>query len=190
MPLNLEQLEAHLVADGLKYRLADEGYLLTGFATRNYVGPGGREGVAIAIRLDEDGEHVEFTAPSLYNSKACRHPAALFEALLAITMRTKLIRFEHDPADGEVRCSIECAIEDGSLTKRQFFRMLHCLSESIDRWDPVIRAAMETGLVNLEPVAGGADHLARLAAVEASAGGIDRLEELVKRSKSKREGPG
>lgn len=190
MPINLEQLEAHLVAEGLKYRLADEGYLLTGFATRHYVGPGGREGVAIAIRLDEDGEHVEFTAPSLYSTRACAHPAALFEALLAITMRTKLIRFEYDPKDGEIRCSIECAIEDGGLTGRQFLRMLHCLSESIDRWDPVIRAAMETGLVNLEPVAGGADHLARLTAVEASAGGIDRLEELVERSKLKRESRG
>jgi hypothetical protein len=44
--------------------------------------------------------------------------------------------------------------------------------------------------VNLEPVSGGAEHLARLAAVEASAGGIDRLEELVKRSKIKRDRPG
>lgn len=190
MPINLEQLEAHLVAEGLKYRLTDEGYLLTGFATRHYVGPGGREGVAIAIRLDEDGEHVEFTAPQLYTSRGCRHPAALFEALLAITMRTKLIRFEYDPADGEVRCSIESAVEDGSLTRRQFLRMLHCLPESIDRWDPVIRAAMDSGVVNLETVAGGAEHLARLAAVEASAGGIDRLEELVKRAKTKRDSHG
>jgi hypothetical protein len=190
MPLNLEQLEAYLVEEGLKYRLADEGYLLTGFATRNYVGPGGREGVAIAIRVDEDGEHVEFTAPQLYTSRGCAHPAALFEALLAITMRTKLIRFEYDPADGEVRCTVECAVEDGCLTRRQFFRMLHGLSESVDRWDPVIRAAMETGLVNLEPVAGGADHLARLAAIEASAGGLDRLEELVKRAKVDRDKSG
>lgn len=190
MPINLEQLEAYLVEDGLKYRLADEGYLLTGFATRHYVGPGGRAGVAIAIRVDEDGEHVEFTAPQLYTSRGCEHPAALFEALLAITMRTKLIRFEYDPKDGEIRCTIECAVEDCSLTKRQFLRMLHCLSESIDRWDPVIRAAMESGVVNLETVAGGAEHLARLAAVEASAGGIDRLEELVKRAKTKRSPPG
>jgi len=158
MSINLEQLEGFLVAEGLTYRLADEGHLLTGFATRNYVGPGGREGVAIAIRLDEDGEHVEFTASRLYDAKTCRHPAALFETLLAITMRTKLIRFEYDPADGEVRCAVECAIEDGNLTKRQFLRMIHCLSESIDRWDPVIRAAMDTGAVNLEPVILGKSH--------------------------------
>lgn len=186
MPLNLEQLESYLVEEGLKYRLTDEGYLLTGFATRNYVGPGGREGVAIAIRLDEDGEHVEFTAPNLYTTRDCGHSAALFEALLAITMRTKLIRFEYDPSDGEIRCSVEYAVEDGSLTKRQFLRMLHALSESIDRWDPVIRAAKATGLVNLEPVAGGPDHLARLAAIEASAGGIDELEDLVRRAKADR----
>jgi len=185
MSLNLEQLEAYLVEEGLKYRLTDEGYLLTGFATRNYTGPGGREGVAIAIRVDEEGEHVEFTAPQLYTSRGCAHPAALFEVLLAITMRTKLIRFEYDPSDGEVRCTVECAVEDGCLTRRQFLRMLHSLSESIDRWDPVIRGAIDAGLVNLEPVAGGANHLARLAAIEASAGGIDQLEELVRRSKGR-----
>lgn len=184
MPMNLEQLEAYLVEDGLRYQLADDGYLLTGFATRHYTGPGGRDGVAIAIRLDDDGEHVECTAPNLYNSRDCEHPAALFEAMLAITMRTKLIRFEHDPADGEIRCSVETAVEDGTLTKRQFLRMLHCLSESIDRWDPILRAAMGTGLVNLETVVGGSDHLARLAAIEASAGGIDRLEDLVRRAQS------
>lgn len=189
MAINLEQLEAYLVEGGLKYRLCDEGYLLTGFATRHYTGPGGRPGVAIAIRIGEDGEHAEFTAPNLYSTRACDHPAALFEALLAITMRTKLIRFEYDPGDGEVRCSIEYAVEDGSLSKRQFERLLHCLPESIDRWDPVIRAAMNTGHVNLEPVAGGGDHLARLAAIEASAGGIDRLEQIVKQAKLGRHKP-
>jgi hypothetical protein len=154
MSINLEQLEAYLVEEDLRYQLTDEGFLLTGFATTNYRDPQGRSGVGIAIHVHEDGEYVELTAPNLYDAEAARHPSALFEVLLAISMRTKLLRFEFDPADGEVRGTVECAIEDGTLTKRQFLRMLHGLAESIDRWEPVIRAAIDEGIVNLAPVTG------------------------------------
>jgi hypothetical protein len=41
MPINLEQIEAFFVEEGLKYRLADEGHLLTGFAMSNDRGPDG-----------------------------------------------------------------------------------------------------------------------------------------------------
>ena len=53
MPMNLEQLEAYLVEDGLRYQLADDGYLLTGFATRHYTGPGGRAGRPQIPGLDQ-----------------------------------------------------------------------------------------------------------------------------------------
>jgi len=146
--MNLEQIEAIFVDQGLKYRLQTD-HILTGFATRQYRAPDGRPGVAIAVRLSERGGFLEFFAPALYCSRECRHPAALFEVLLDITMRTKLIRFEHDPEDGEVRCAIDFPLEDGKVTPRQFRRMLDCLAESVDRWAPVIRRAMETGVVDL-----------------------------------------
>jgi len=146
--MNLEQIEAFFVAQGLKYRLKSD-HILTGFATRRYCDEDGRPGVAIAVRLSEAGEFLELIAPALYNSKRCRHPAALFQVLLDITTRTKLIRFEHDPSDGEIRCTIDCPLEDGTVTPRQFRRMLDCLAESVDRWAPVIRRAMETGSVDL-----------------------------------------
>lgn len=147
--MNLEQIEAVFVEQGLKYRLQAD-HILTGFATRHYRDEQGRPGVAIAVRLAEGGTFLEFIAPALYNSRRCRHPAALFQVLLDITTRTKMIRFEHDPADGEIRCSIDFALEDGKVTPRQFRRMLDCLAESVDRWAPVIRRAMETGSVELE----------------------------------------
>jgi hypothetical protein len=147
--MNLEQIEAMLVAQGLKYRLQAD-HIVTGFATRHYRDASGRPGVAIVIRLSEQGTFLEFMAPGLYCSQGCHQSTALFQVLLDITTRTKMIRFEHDPEDGEIRCSIDCPIEDGTITPRQFRRMLDCLAESVDRWAPVIRRAMDTGGVELQ----------------------------------------
>lgn len=149
MPINLEQLEAMFVEAGLKYRLEEEGHLLTGFATTSYENEDGRRGVAIAVSVSEDGEFLEFTAPRLYDARRGRDPGRLFQALLDITMRTKLVRFEHDPEDGEIRCTVSYPVEDGGLTRRQFRRMLEAIPKAVDRWHPVIRRVLDEGVVDL-----------------------------------------
>ncbi|MFM7206727.1 MAG: YbjN domain-containing protein [Planctomycetaceae bacterium] len=149
MPINLERLEAMFVEAGLKYRLEDAGHLLTGFATTSYENEDGRRGVAVAVTVSEDGEFLECTAPRLYDARRSRDPGRLFQALLDITMRTKLVRFEHDPEDGEIRCTVCYPIEDGGLTARQFLRMLQAIPKAVDRWNPVIRLAIEEGIVDL-----------------------------------------
>ena len=149
MPINLEQLEAFFVEAGLKYRLEDAGHLLTGFTTGSYEHADGRPGVAVAVSVSEDGEFIEFTAPGLYDARRCRDPGKLFQALLDVTLRTKLVRFEHDPEDGEIRCTVSYPVEDGGLTRRQFLRMLEAIPRAVDRWHPVIGLAMEKGVVDL-----------------------------------------
>ena len=149
MPINLERLEAMFVEAGLKYRLEDAGHLLTGFATTTYENEDGRLGMALAVTVSEDGEFLEFTAPRLYDARRSRDPGRLFQALLDVTMRTKLVRFEHDPHDGEVRCTVSYPVEDGGITPRQFRRMLEAIPKAIDRWHPVIRLAIDEGVVDL-----------------------------------------
>ena len=70
---------------------------------------------------------------------------------MMVMQRSKLIRFDFDPDDGEIRGLTECPIEDGSLTREQFLRLLTAIPELIDRWDPAIRRALKTGEVRLEP---------------------------------------
>lgn len=149
MAVNLEQLEAFLVEADLKYRLEDAGHLLTGFATQAYENEDGRRGIAVAVMLSDDGRVLEFTAPRLYDSRRCRAPEKLFESLLAIAMRTQLVRFELDPEDGEIRCTVSYPVEDGGLTRRQFMRLLEAVPRAIDRWHPVIRLAADQGVVDL-----------------------------------------
>lgn len=155
MPLNLEQIEAFLVEADLKYRLEDagpSGHVLTAFATSNYENADGRRGVAIVIGVSEEGEFLEFTAPRLYDARRCRDPGKLFQALLDVTMRTKLVRFEHDAEDGEVRATVTYPVEDGGLTRRQFRRMVEAIPKAVDHWHPVIRRAIEEGVVDLAAV--------------------------------------
>jgi hypothetical protein len=149
MAVNLEQLEAFLVEADLKYRLEDEGHLLTGFTTQAYENEDGRRGIAVAVMLSADGRVLEFTAPRLYDSRRCHAPEKFFEVLLAIAMRTQLVRFELDPADGEIRCTVTYPVEDGGLTRRQFMRLLEAVPRAIDRWHPVIRLAADRGVIDL-----------------------------------------
>ena len=161
MAMQMERLESFLLAEKLKFRSHEAGHIVVGFATRNYTAPSGNDptargaddgfkGIAIAVRLSENGQYLECLAPGLYDLGTCRHRDAVLRALMAIMKRTKMVRFDWDPADGEIRCSVECPLEDGSLTRRQFIRMLRALPEIIDDWDPVIRGAMETGELRLD----------------------------------------
>jgi hypothetical protein len=161
MAMQMERLESFLLAEKLKFRSHEAGHIVVGFATRNYTAPSGDtptargsddrfKGIAIAVRLSETGQYLECLAPGLYDLGTCRHRDVVLRALMAIMQRTKMVRFDWDPADGEIRCSVECPLEDGSLTRRQFIRMLRALPEIIDDWDPVIRAAMETGELRLD----------------------------------------
>ena len=150
MAIHNEQIESFFAEEGLKYRLQADGTFLTGFATDSYERADGQKGIGVLVRVSEDGGSVEFVAPNLYSSLICQHREALFNTLLAIMMRARMIRYEHDPEDGEIRCSIEYPVINGTLTRLQFRRMLDCLASTIDRWDRVVRTAMRTGLVCLD----------------------------------------
>lgn len=151
MAIKMERLESFLLTAQLKFRTAKAGHLVVGFATNHYVSADGTRGVAVAIRLDEDGRFLECIAPALYDLADCPHRDAVLRLLVMIMQRSKLIRFDFDADDGEVRGLTECPIEDGSLTREQFLRLLSAIPELVDRWDPAIRRALKTGEVRLEP---------------------------------------
>jgi hypothetical protein len=73
---------------------------------------------------------------------------AVFRALLMISWRTKLIQFEFDEEDGEIRGMIEFPLEDSSLTQKQLIRCLNGMVQIIDEYHSVIDQAIRTGFVN------------------------------------------
>jgi hypothetical protein len=192
MPATLEQLTGYLDEFDLSYDANEEyqgiaiGFTLPEDST-TYRDSDGDAHIQLLIRVVEDGELVAVIAPQAWNVATCSHKAAVFEALVAMQARFKLLRFDYDPDDGEIRPNVELPLEDSTLTSNQFHRLMHAVIVGVQRLDAVIRHAMETGQVHLElmrePPAddGGAaaDDHDPLEALARRAGGIDALERLL-----------
>jgi len=103
--------------------------------------------LAIAISLKENGEYLELAAPNLLHVKSHVYKGVLFQTMLAISWETKMIRWEYDPLDGEIRASIAFPLEDAQLTKPQFDRALSGLIHIVDTLSmPRLQAVLATGI--------------------------------------------
>lgn len=101
----------------------------------------------IVIQLSETGEFVQFVAPQLLQVKDNVFKGILFQTMLAISWEVKMLRFEYDPSDGEVRASIELPLEDAELTECLFNRCLSGLTELVDEIAmPRLKAVLATGI--------------------------------------------
>jgi len=139
----------------------------------------------IVIVVLEDGEFVSLFAPQAWNIRACEHKAAVFEAMSSIQMQYKMLRFDYDPNDGEIRPNVELPLEDAELTSKLFHRLMHALMHGVKRFAPVIQHAIRTGEVSMaliddekasvEPV----PDVSGLLELAEQAGGIDALEQLL-----------
>jgi hypothetical protein len=142
MGATLQQIASYLDNKGWKYKLdEDECHILTGVYAENI------PEFLIVIQLDEDGEFFELFAPRVL-SGVNNHPhkAAILQTMLCISWETKMLQWEYDPSDGEIRAIIEFPLEDSTLTERQFNRCLYSLVELVDEIAlPRLQAVMETG---------------------------------------------
>jgi hypothetical protein len=104
------------------------------------------ERFSIVIRVSENGGYVQFQAPTLLTLRDHVYKGVVFQTLCHIAYQYKLLRLEYDPADGEIRASIEVPLEDAVLTKRQFDRCLDGLVQLVDDVAlPRIQAVLATG---------------------------------------------
>ena len=140
--------------------------------------------VAIVIAIAERGEFIGVFAPFAWSLAGCGHKATVFEAITLIQSHYKMLRFDYDSNDGEIRPNVELPLEDASVTTKQFQRVMQALIEGINRFDPVIRHAMNTGEVRLDlarnPRQGPSDpaDIDALLRLIDRTGGIDALEDL------------
>jgi hypothetical protein len=198
MPTTIQQVTGFLDESELTYDVKEEyeaigiGFSLDESST-TYRDPDGDAHVQLVIRVAEEGEFVAVLAPQAWNVAACPHKAAVFEALVALQARFKLLRFDYDPEDGEIRPNVELAVEDSSLSSKQFHRLMHAVILGVQRLDRVVRHAMETGtvcldLMNEEEGSSSDDErfddgdkalLETLEDLAEEAGGIDALERLL-----------
>lgn len=138
MAINLAHLEEFLVDMNLRYSIHKD-YIRTTYATERFANADGERLLLVVMRLDEEGEYFRLVAPNLYR---CRpehpHAKALYKLLLGVSWKSKLIKYEYDERDGEIRAIIEIPIEDGTLTEAQFQRCLNALIQLIEEYHDAI----------------------------------------------------
>jgi hypothetical protein len=142
MSTTLHELGQHLDRRDWRYQVDQErSLILTGVAGENIPQLG------IVIKLSEDGEYVQFVTPQLLQVPEHPHKAALLQTMLHICYEKKMLRFEYDRRDGEVRAAIELPLKDMPLTDRLFDRCLSGLIFLVDQQAmPRLQAVLETGI--------------------------------------------
>lgn len=142
MGANLKQIANYLDNLGWEYRFDEqEDRIITGVEADHL------EDFLIVVQLDEDGKFFRVFAPQvLPGVKEHPHKASILQTMLAISWETKMLQWEYDPSDGEIRAIIEFPLEDSILTERQFHRCLSGLIQVVDSIAlPRLQHVMVTG---------------------------------------------
>lgn len=186
MAIGIGDVKAQLETLGLQVLVRDESpdSVAVGFRTKVYKDADGDDGAFLVFTVGDEGEYLEVRAPLAYNAKGCKFKGALFAALLELSYRTKYLQFEYDPADGEVRLSVDMPVADGTVTAKQLDRMIGAIMVPLETFDPVIRHVMATGRVDFSLAAGSEPQEAPKLPAEIEelltrAGGLDNLRRLV-----------
>ena len=135
----------------INYRADEEkNQIVTGSKTLNYTDSNGYHVITIVVLLEEDGEYIKIFAPNCYHYPPDGpYRSEIFQACLMISWRTKSIQYEYDVSDGEIRCIIEFPLEDALLTEKQLMRCIYGIVTVTDKYDEMIRTAMNTGEIKL-----------------------------------------
>jgi hypothetical protein len=184
MAANLQQIAYYLDNLGWDYRLdEEEDRIITGVESENI------EDFLIVVQLDEEGKFFRLFAPQVL-AGVQDHPykAAILQSMLAISWETKMLQWEYDPSDGEIRAIIEFPLEDSILTEKQFNRCLSGLIQLIDSVAlPRLKAVMETGQ---DPGNVGLGERLLLSIQEQAPGLLELLEKAMEARKKRGSFPG
>ena len=148
MATTLTDVSRMLDAESVRYHEHDATTLTLVYNTDRYVNPEGEKALLLAIELDEGGASFKLYAPLAYRPDA--NLDAFLRACMVVQWETKLIQFEYDRHDGEVRPVIEFALEDAPLTARQLFRCVNGMLALLERYHPTLQRAADEGVVEVE----------------------------------------
>jgi len=145
MTVTPAHISEHLTRLGLEHRV-DGNVVHFGIATRTYRCPSGQPGLRIAVEVSDRGSYLSLMAPVAFVVEG-DHAAAVFETCLRFQYLYRLLRFEFDPTDGELRLSAHIPLHDGTLGDAQFDECLMLLIRLAERVYPILMAAMTSGEV-------------------------------------------
>jgi hypothetical protein len=143
MAATLTQISEYLDQRQLQYTLQpDRSRLMTRVKTDFE-----EEEVLVVIQLEENGQFFKVFIPQVVSGvKDHPHKVAILQTMLIISWETKMLQWEYDPKDGEIRAIIEFPLEDANLTEQQFDRCFDGLVEMVADWAlPRLMEVMRSG---------------------------------------------
>ena len=149
MAIKMEDILVALDEANLRYslhELTQEPVIL--FPTENYQNENQRSLLIVVIQLTEDGEYIKFFVPAAYHIPLDESAFAVLKSFAIIAWQVKLLDFEVDPGDGEVRPTIDFPIEDGTLTTEQVRRCCKTLARLVDIFHPYLKYAITHNVVH------------------------------------------
>lgn len=155
MPTTLAQLTTFLDEFKLSYDVNEEHQAIAiSFTfpadTTSYRDRDGDAQLQLLVQVAENGELLIVVAPQAWSVELCPHEAAVFEVLVSLQSRFRLLRFNYDPSSGHVHPTVELPLDDSILSVEQFHRVICAVMIGVNRLDAVIRHALQTGEIRLE----------------------------------------
>jgi len=126
----------------IHYDRHDNGAILVQFDTQKYRDLQGEANILIAVELEQDGRFLKIFVPNAFSYQEGPYKAVVLQAALFVNFQTKMLQFEYDPGDGEIRAMVEFPLEDSPLGEEQFFRAFHALLTLVEESSPFIHQAM------------------------------------------------
>ena len=145
MAITLTELESLLDEIGYRYEQNDKDDLIILFNAENYVNFRGDKTFVIVIQLSEEGEYIKFFHPMAYQLTNPKTKGAALEVFASLAWRVKMVDFEFDPSDGEVRPTLDYPIEDADITPRQLQRSVTIIPRILDQFHSILEEVIETG---------------------------------------------
>ncbi len=146
MAVTLRYLAELLDELDLTYHLG-ESHIEIGFEMDTYRSPGGNRLLRMVLLVEEEGEYLKLFVPMALVAKG-PHVDVFLRACAMMQWRTKLVQFEYDANDGEVRPMIEFPIEDGTVTARQLGRCVHGMVHLLDGYYEALERALARGEID------------------------------------------
>jgi hypothetical protein len=187
MAATFQDLKQFINAAGLNYEANDELQTIAiGFTGEpddtTYRDEDGDPSVRILVRLVERGEFVAVFSPQAWDLSDSEHVPAVCEAVARFQARMKLIRFDLGE-EGSLQPNVEIPLEKAPLCAEQLHRGIAAVLIAVKEFDPVVRHAMETGVVDLGLINDEMPDLPaeinQILELGERAGGLDALEQLL-----------
>jgi len=148
MPSTLSEISTLLDSAEINHRLKDD-VIRTGFSTDLYQDDDGDFGVNMVLRIEEDGELLRIQAPMAYRLPKDASPetqAAVLRTINQLNWESKILQYEMDLEDGEIRLGADFPLEDGQPTELQVSRMVRLIPQVIDQGHLAMRDALDKAI--------------------------------------------